>query len=705
MRVPYKWLKEYLSSEMSAEELAHLLTMGGVEVEEIEPWTAEDGGESDQILMTAVTPNRGDLLSMVGVARHAAALAASTFSPPQVSYPEIDQPVVDREKAQLGPLTVEIVDKVGCPRYSALLIEGIEVKPSPDWLRYRMEAAGVRSINNVVDSTNYVCWELGQPMHAFDFQLIKDGHIIIRKAEANERLLMLDDSWPPLGPEDLVIADPMGAVALAGVMGGADTQMREITTTVLLESAHFDPTTIRRTSLRLGVSTEASYRFERYVDPNLTLPALARAAELIMQTAGGQITQAALDVKVTDFEPETVPMRPERCNALLGTEIPPQIMAEYLRRLGFAVEQQEAKLRVTVPTFRADIQREVDLIEEVAIVHGYDNIPLTIPGHLTSSGRLTRDQKLRRRVGELLRACGLNENLSFSMTHPADLDRINWPQQAPERTQLPLANPLTQEQTVMCTILLPALLEAASRNARQRVADVALYEIGTLFTPQPQPALPREQQSVAGIMMGSTLTAQWNLQPPQAKVDFYYLKGLLEQVLAELGITEVHFTRTTHSSFHPGRCAELIIADATVGLVGEIAPVVQENYDLSDQAYVFELNLDIILEQASLHKAYQPLPRYPAVLRDVAVIVPDTDEFCVARLVEEIKEVGGKDLESVAPFDWYTDPQRIGSDRRSVAFNLTFRAPDRTLTDEDIEAVMAQIHSRLAEIGGEVRTQ
>ncbi len=704
MRVPYKWLQEYLNVDTSLEELCHLLTMGGLEVEEVEQWTAEDGGDSDEILMTVVTPNRGDLLSMVGIARHAAALLGSTFNPSQVSYPEIEQPVVDSERAELGPVTVEIEDKVGCPRYSALLMEGVAVKPSPDWLRCRLEAAGIRAINNVVDCTNYVCWELGQPMHAFDFKLLKDGHIIVRKAEAGEQLLMLDDTWQVFSPEDLVIADPMGAVALAGVMGGADTQIRDLTTTVLLESAHFDPTTIRRTSLHLGMSTEASYRFERHVDPNLTLPALARAAELIMQTAGGEIAQAALDAKARDFEAKTLSLRPERCNALLGTQIESKMIAEYLGRLGLRV-QEGARLTVTVPTFRPDIEREVDLIEEVAIVHGYDKVPLTIPSHLTGSGRLTQEQKLHRRVGALLRTGGLNENISFSMMHPRDLDRLSWPQNTPEREPLLLANPSSQEQTAMRTTLLPGLLEACSRNARHRVADVALYEMGIVHFPTAEPGLPTEQQQVAGIMMGSPLTTQWNLPPEQAEVDFYYLKGLVEQVCQELGLTKFHFARADHSAFQADRCARLIFGEQPIGVLGEIAQRVQQAYDLPKPVYAFELNLDAIVEQATEHRQYQPVPRYPVVRRDVAVVAPDTDEFSAVRLSAEIRSAGGENLVSVEPFDWYTDTQRIGEGRRSVAFSLTFRHADRTLTDEEIEEAMEQIHGRLEQIGGQVRTE
>ena len=702
MRVPHSWLTEYLQTELSLGELCHLLTMGGLEVEEIAEWTADDGGASDQILLTSVTPNRGDLLSMVGVARHAAALSGERFTPPSPTFPEVEDPVVDRSKATLGPLAVEIVDPVGCPRYSALLIEGIDVGPSPDWLRYRLEAAGIRSINNVVDCTNYVIWESGQPLHAFDFKLIKDGHIIVRRAEEAEKLLLLDDTWSTLGPEDVVIADPMGAVALAGVMGGADTQMREITSTVLLESAHFDPVSIRKTSLRVG-GTQASYRFERHVDPNLTLPALARAAELIMQTAGGQIAQRALDVKTADFVSRTVELRPQRCNAVLGTDLIAETMAEYLQRLGLEVESGK-RLVVQVPTFRADIEREIDLIEEVAVVHGYENIGMTVPGHLVASGRLVEAQRLRARAGELLRECGLNGTLSFSMMSEADLDRCSWPEDDPCRDVLKLTNPMSSELSAMRTTLLPGLLAAAGHNARQRVGDVALYEIGAVFQPRTGESLHRERQHIAGLVTGSPLTASWNLRPEYTQVDFYYLKGIVEQLSEGLGIGGLSFARHEHSTFHPGECAEVLLDGSRIGVMGQIAPEVAEAYDLAGAVYAFELDLDTLLEQASLHPTYQPLPRFPAAERDVAVVVADTDDFSAARLTMEIKRVGGESLESVTPFDVYTDPEQIGSGRKSIAFRLVFRAPDRTLTDEELDAVMSAIHSYLEEeIGAEVR--
>jgi len=665
MRVPYSWLKEYLPSAPELTELRHLLTMGGLEVEEVHEWTAADGGSSDQILLTAVTPNRGDLL---------AALSGTDSVGPVPTFPETDEPVTDGAKASVGPVTIEIADPVGCPRYSALLIDGVKVGPSPDWLRYRLEAAGIRSINNVVDCTNYVVWELGQPLHAFDFRLLKDGHIIVRRAEVEEKLLLLDGTWQALGPEDVVIADPMGAVALAGIMGGADTQVSETTSRVLIESAHFDPTAIRRTSLRLGVSTEASYRFERYVDPNLTLPALARVAELIMMTAGGQIAQAAIDVKTRDFTTKSLQLRPARCNSVLGTDIDVATMADLLRRLGFGVEEGEP-LTVDVPTFRPDVEREIDLIEEVAIAYGYENIELTVPGHLTSSGRLTEGQRLRRRVGALLRECGLYENLSFSMMDPSDLDQCCWPQEDACRNFLELANPASSDLTVMRTTLLPGLLAAAARNARQRVTDVALYEIGTVFFPQEEQLLPSERQHVAAVITGNLLTADWNVPAEQTQVDFYYMKGIIEQLCQGLGVPELSFARLVHSAFHSGKCAQVQLEGKLLGLLGEIAVEVAEAYDLPDGACAFELDLDMLLERAVPYATYQPVPRFPAAERDLAIIVPDNDEFAAARLIKEIEQAAGEFLESVTPFDVYSDPQRIGAGCKSIAFRFDVGDP------------------------------
>jgi len=739
MRVPYSWLMEYLQADISATDLAHVLTMGGLEVEEIRDWTSEDGQASDQVLVTKVTANRGDMLSMLGVARQAAALLQTTYTLPDIPSDFIADPVGGGLQATDGRVTIELADPVGCPRYSGLLLEGIRLAPSPAWLAHRLESAGMRPLVNVVDCTNYVMLELGQPLHAFDFGLLRHGHIIVRKAAEGEQILTLDRQWRTLTAEDLLITDPSGPAALAGVMGGADTEINDKSTTVLLESAHFDPTTIRKTSLRLGLASEAGYRFERHVDPNGTLRALARVTQLIQQTAGGEIIGKALDARAEDFAPRPLTLRPERCNAILGTDLSADEMARCLKAIDFEVEglllddvgglsrprphrgaeagsgsgepsheavefSHTAVLQVGVPRLRWDIEREIDLIEEVAIIYGYDNLPMTVPGKLAQSGLFTRRQKLTRQVGEVLRQCGLNESLSFSVSCPADLDRLGHGPDAAERTMLPLANPMIDTQSHLRTTLLPALLEAAEHNVRQRVTDVALYEINKAFLPVAGEPLPQEPQRVAGIIMGSVLTADWNAPETLKHPDFFLVKGVIEQVCESLGVTDVSFVRAVHPTFHPGRCASLIIGGAKAGVCGEVAEAVQEAYDLPERAYAFELDLEALLAAACDFKPYVPLPRFPAVGRDLALVLPDDDAHTAARLAEIIRAAGNEMLQTVAPFDLFMDPQRLGAGMKSLAFSLEFRAPDRTLTDEEVDTAMDAIRARVTtETGGKVR--
>ena len=704
MQVPYSWLKEMLGEAPEPEELAHVLTMGGLEVEDIVPWRSEDGAAEDVILLTAVTSNRGDLLSMVGTARQAAALLGMDWTPPRPSLPETDGALWGGDAVCWEDVTVQVWAPEACPRYSALLIDGVRVGPSPDWLRLRLEAAGLRSINNVVDATNYVLWELGQPLHAFDAERVTHRHVIVRMAEAGEKIVTLDGQERELSDQDLVIADPSGAIALAGVMGGLSTEVTDATRRLLLEAAHFDATTIRRTSLRTGLTTEASYRFERTVDPNLTLPALARVAEIILQTAGGRIEGPAIDVRAREFEPRRLTLRPARCRALLGASIPRADMVTFLRRLGMTVDagpsvDEDAPLAVTVPTFRPDIQREVDLIEEVAIVYGYDNIPLTVHGNLTDTGKLTERQKLERRARALMRQGGLNEAVSFSMMDRADLDRLQIPADAPERRTVEIANPISAEASCMRTTLLPGLLRACVNNQNVGVDDVALFEVGKVFLAAGPGIQPLEPKRIAGVLMGNLFTAEWNLG---MRLDFFWLKGLLEQFLRELGVV-AQWRRGQHPSFHPGQCAEVCLGAASVGVAGAVAPAVLQAFDLRQQVFAFELDLDAILDAAETTRAYRPLPRFPAALRDVAVVAPDDDEHSATRLEATIKNAGGEYLDEVRLFDVFADEAKLGPGRRSLAFHLVWRAPDRTLRDEEVDALMAKVFQALAAAGAEVR--
>lgn len=703
MRVPYSWLMEYLDTEVPAQELAEALTMGGLEVEDTVEWTSEDGRASDLVLITKTTANRGDLLSMFGVARHAAAVLNLRAQLPHYTLPATDAPQRAETDLQVGDTRVTLQSVEGCPRYSALRVSGVRVGPSPDWLAHRLEAAGVRAISNVVDATNYVLWELGQPLHAFDHRLLVQGHIIVRLAQEGEKLITIDQMVRTLSAQDLVIADPKGAVALAGIMGGIETEMRERTTEVLVESAHFNPTMIRRTAQRLGMSTEASYRFERHVDPNLTLVALARAGQLIVQTAGGQVLSPALDVCARPFEPRTIELRPERTNALLGTRLTAEEQAALLERLGWQVQRGE-RLQVTVPTARWDIEREVDLIEEIAIIYGYNNIATTLPSAPAHPGLLTREQRLEERARAALRAMGLQENVSFSMMGERELDACGLPPDSPERNALRLRDPMSAEEALMRTTMLPAVLRAARHNARQRVRDVALFDIGRVFLPGPG-KLPAEPLRLAILVTGGVMTSAWNVPREHAEADFYWLKGVVEQLAQALYIEDLGFARAQHPSMHPGRCAAVVLAGRQIGVLGELAEEVREAWDLAGPTYVAELDLDALLAAASLQARYRPLPRLPAALRDLAVVVPDDDAHSAAALLAAVRAAGGEILESVEVFDVYVDAERLGAGNRQVAMRLTFRLPERTLTDEEVDARMAAVIAHLdRELGAKVRS-
>jgi len=688
---------------MPAEELGRVLTMGGLEVEEVTEWTSEDGLATDQVLHTKVTSNRGDLLSMVGVARHAAALLGCGLQMPSLRRPEMEEPLVGAPLVEAQGVRIEVRDAAGCPRYCAQVIRDLKVEPSPDWMRHRLEAAGIRPISNVVDVTNYVCWELGQPMHAFDLRLVARDHIIVRRARAGEKLKLIDESTPELNERDLLICDEMGAVGIAGVMGGLETEVGPRTKGVVLESAHFDPSSVRKTAQRHGINSQASYRFERFVDPNMALLATARATELILGSAGGTPDPAAIDVRARDFAPLSVSLRPERCNALLGTDLTAEQMADCLSSIGMDVERGEV-LQVRVPTFRPDVEREVDLIEEVAIIHGYNNIPLTVPGKLQRSGLLTPRQKTVRRARQILRQCGLNETISFSFTGKGDLDRAGFAPDARERNALELQMPVSPERALLRTTLIPGILAACEVNVRQRIGDIALYELDRVFIPQGKNQLPKEPLRVAGALMGQPLTSPWNVADATEMVDFYWVKGVVEQLLRGLNVENVDFFRAATPTFHPGRCAEVRIGGKFAGLLGEVALTVQEAFDLPAKTYAFELDFELVLESRGEHRRYEPLPRFPAALRDIALVVDDDDAHSADAIAQAIRQSGGPMLWKVEAFDLYKDPERLGAAKRSLAFRMTFRAPDRTLTDEELDAAMAQIAERLAaSLGAEIR--
>lgn len=706
MRVPYSWLREFLDWDDALEEFARRLTMSGVEVEQIDGWA--EGDARDAVLITKVTANRGDLLSLVGLARHAAATLRARRFPLEFTLSATGPPVEH-------DVAVETADPVGCPRYSAMLVRGVLIGDSPPWMQERLAAAGMRPINNVVDCTNYVMWELGQPLHAFDAQLLATDDqgratIVVRRAHPGEKLVSIDGQERILDPADVVIADPEKAVALAGVMGGQETEVNPKTMDVLIESAHFDRVAIRRTAQRLVMDTEASHRFERVVDPEGTVRAAQRCAQLMVETAGGEVAEGVVDVYPGQRKPVALELRVARANALIGIDIAPDIMADYLRALDMDVSRAEAstpeepRLHVVVPSFRPDIEREVDLVEEVAIVHGYESIQGSLPGAITSSGMYTARQRKLRRLGELLREAGLCETINLAMVQPSDLTRIALPEDAPERNMLQLQRATDEGLSALRTTLMPQLLSAAERNANQRVTDVGLYEIDRVFLPSEGKDAPDELLRLAIALMGSFLDSRWNTPAAVGVADFYLLKGIIQQTLDGMGLTGVAWQPSQHPTFRRGHCAAIEANGELLGIAGEVSSKVQEEFSLPRKAFLAELDVELVLEQADLYRPHHPLPRYPAALRDLAIVVDDTEEYPVARVSEAIRQAGAPLLAAVEPFDVFVDENRLGHGKRSIAFSLEFRASDRTLTDEEVNQRMDYIiHAITEDLGATIR--
>jgi len=665
---------------------------------------AEYYGIADTVLELEVTPNRPDCLSMVGVAREVAAITGSTFTVPASAPVEQGTPVEES-------VSVEIENGGLCPRYTARVIRGVKVGPSPAWLAERVAAAGARPVNNVVDVTNYVLFELGQPLHAFDMGTLakRDGvaAITVRTARENEMIRTLDGKERRLATDTLVIADDDGPIALAGVMGGQETEVSEVTTDILLESACFDTASISRTSRRLGLISESSLRYERGVDPELASRASDRAAALIAEVAGGAVAPGLVDVYPGRRAALRLRLRTGRVNALLGTELETSAIVALLQPLGLSVEGSGDVLDVVVPGFRPDLEREIDLIEEVARLHGLENIASTFPrGGGRIAGR-TSGQRFLSRIGAVLRATGLDEHVGYSFGDPTDLDRLGW-QLAPDELLVELINPMSEEQAVMRWTLAPSLLRALSLNQRRGIADVHLYEMGAVFITSEGRKQPKERMMAAGVLAGSWVRPGWN--EPAPPLDFFDGKGVLASLLDALGVDRWSVRAAERPWLQPGRAAEIIVRGDVIGWLGEMSADVLEQFDASGPATLFEISVPALVKAASkVTRTFREIPRYPAVTLDLALVVPE--DVTAERVVSAIESAGGALLESVRLFDVYRDPagtpdreRRLPAGTKSLAFSLTYRAPDKTLSDADVRPVHDKLVRKVcAAVGGEVR--
>jgi phenylalanyl-tRNA synthetase beta chain len=688
MRVPLSWLKEFVPLNMSVQELTELLNMGGLGVEEVQN---ESG---DVVLVLEVTSNRGDCLSITGVAREVAALSGQQMT--RSARVEFGSSAGNEITEQAS---VEIRDPELCARYVARLVEGVHVAPSPMWLQQRLISSGLRPINNIVDATNYVLLEMGQPLHAFDFATLRDGKIIVRRACEGERLITIDGEERRLAREMLVIADAERPVAIAGVMGGLETEVTEKTTTVLIESAHFNPLSIRRTRTALGMSTEASFRFERWVDPSGCLRAADRAAQLMVELAGGTVVPGAIDVYPRRIEPVRVVLRPGQVKRYLGIEIPPEEICAILRRLEFGVTQGNDFLTCEIPTFRNDITREADLIEEIARIHGYHRIPGTLPSGVSPRAGESEARQLERRAKSVLMRCGLQEVWTFGLISPTLGERARVTNAV---SPMRLRNPLSEEYSALRTSLLPSLLDVLSRNAKVGNTDVHIFELGRVYLPAQGEEPLREKRMIGLAMVGVNTRGTWCVGKEFATADFYMLKGVIENLLGDLGVpshSREYASEVSIGTFHPGRVASLQVDGREIGVLGEVHPEVGELFSLPPHACLAELDFEAIAMLACLERRFSRLPRFPSIQRDIAMILPrDLPSVSVEKV---IRATGGELLADVVLFDVYTG-KGIEQDKRSLAFSLQFRSLERTLTDEEVDARVALIKAALREQLGAV---
>ena len=650
----------------------------------------------DTVLVLEITPNRPDCLCMLGIAREVSALTGAALRKPFFSLREVGPPAAEE-------VEVEILDPDLCSRYCARLIEGLSIGASPWFMKRRLRAAGVRPLNNVVDITNYVMLELGQPLHAFDYELIKEGHIIVRRASAGESMVTLDGVERALSPDELLICDPDGPVALAGVMGGEHTEINAGTTRVLLESARFDPANIMRTSRTQGLSSEASYRFERGVDPSGCARAADRAAFLMDELAGGKVRRGVVDARAREISSSKLTLRVERAARFIGIPLREQEAKAILESLELEVKEggrgdQGTVLEVEVPTFRPDLEREIDLVEEIARIYGYNRVPSTLPTSAHKVGMLTPRQKCRREAARVLAGLGLSEAVTVSFISERWLDRLD-----PLRAVFPedpvrLRNPLSEDGAVLRPSLLPGLLEALRFNVNRRLNDVSLFEMGKAFLPLAGEAQPREPLLVACAMTGNWVPKQWDgaAQP----VDFFTVKGVLERLAAALHVPGLTLAREELPFLHPSRSCRVRVGEASAGYLGLLHPRVCDEVDLPRNTAVMEIEFSP-LEEEREEPYYREVPRYPALHMDMAVVVGE--EVDAEELEEAIREAGGELLYEVRLFDLYRGEQ-LGEGKKSLAFNLVFCAMDRTLTDEEARRYFDRIVKALgAEFGARLR--
>jgi phenylalanyl-tRNA synthetase beta chain len=673
MKISYNWLGDLVPLTLNPQELADKLTMVGLTVEGI-----EKHGD-DFVIDIDLTSNRPDALCHLGVAREVAVISGTTLKPAGIALQE-------GEEAAETVASIEILDTDLCPRYAARIIKGVKVGPSPEWLVKRLEAIGQRSVNNIADITNYVMFELGQPNHAFDLNSLQDKHIIVRRARAGEKIKTLDGVERQLSPDMCIIADTSRPIAIGGVMGGEETEINADTTDVLVESAYFNPASVRQTSRALGLSTEASYRYERGADYDSQVRVADRVAGLIAEIAGGTILKDAIDVYPQRIEREAVKLRESRIERLSGVRVEIERAAEILTGLQFVVAPfaERNELLAVAPSFRIDISREEDLIEEVVRHAGYDNIQVTLPDW-NGEGQYLPGENHRRRVRNTFVDFGFHEAVSFSFVS-GERDRLF---RLDSKSTATLSNPIDVNEDEMRASLMTGLLEALQRNFHQGRRDVKLFELGRVFKAGNDNIRPDEREILGLVMSGEVLNNAWR---GSRQIDFYDLKGVIEAVTGGFNVSGFTIERASVEYLHPGQSAVLQRDGEVIARFGRLHPRIASLYKFRQPVFVGEIEFGSLLELATNQVAYKALPRFPGVSRDISALVPD--EHSWGNIEKAIRDLGIREIVSVTIFDMFKGKD-MPEGLRSLAFRVAYRSDERTLTDEEVTGMHERVRGLL----------
>nr|WP_326167523.1 phenylalanine--tRNA ligase subunit beta [uncultured Lachnoclostridium sp.] len=638
-------------------------------------------GLDDVVFEYEITSNRVDCYSVVGIAREAAATFRKTFCPPQVTPTGNDEDVNDYIK-------VTVKDTDLCPRYCARVVKNIKIGPSPKWMQRRLASVGIRPINNLVDITNYVMEEYGQPMHAYDLDTIAGHEIIVKRAEEGEKFTTLDGQERQMDPSVLMICDGEKSVGIAGIMGGENSMITDDVKTMLFEAACFDGTNIRKSSKKVGLRTDASGKFEKGLDPNNAQAAIDRACQLVEEMGAGEVVGGMVDVYGKKKEPVRVPFDADEINALLGTDISREDMLSYFRMID--LEYDEKTNEVIAPTFRHDLFRLADLAEEVARFYGYDNIPTTLPKGEATTGKLSFKLRIEEVARSVAEYCGFSQGMNYSFESPKVFDKLLLPADAPERRAISIMNPLGEDYSIMRTLSLNGMLTSLATNYNRRNKNVRIYELGNIYLPKELPLteLPEERMQFTLGMYGEG--------------DFFSMKGVVEEFLEKAGLNqkEVYDPKAGKTFLHPGRQANIIYDGAVIGYLGEVHPDVADIYGIGERAYVAVIDMPEVVSRANFDRKYEGIARFPAVTRDISMVMPK--EIMVGQVEKAIEDKGGQYLESYALFDLYEGAQ-IKEGHKSVAYSIVFRAKDRTLEEADVSKAMDAILGALEEMGIELR--